>query len=86
MKDHFSSMGLSGTKLQDVEASPLDSKYMLAKVTWRIELRNPSCADHVIASATYILAPENGDAFSIILQIDHQDLATVVKELQFSQQ
>jgi hypothetical protein len=36
----------------------------------------------VHAIATYILVRGNGDALSIVFQIDHQDLASVIKELQ----
>ena len=82
MKAHFSSRGLSETQLQAVQANPLDSKYLLAKVVWRMKFRNSSRDNHVEASATYVLVRGNGDALSIVLQIDHQDLASVIKELQ----
>jgi hypothetical protein len=79
MKVHLSSMGLSETQLQTVEANPLDSKYVLATVVWRMKLRNASGSKHVGASATYVLVRGQGDALSIVFQIDHQDLASVVK-------
>jgi hypothetical protein len=86
MKAHFSSMGLSETQLQAVEANPLNSKYLLAKVVWRMKFRNPSRSKHVDALATYVLVRGNGDALSIVFQIDHQDLASVIKEQQNTQQ
>jgi ketosteroid isomerase-like protein len=86
MKVHFSSMGLSETQLQTVETNPLDSKYLLAKVVWRIKFRNSFGSKHVDASATYVLAHEQGDALSIVFQIDHQDLASVIKGQQNTQQ
>jgi hypothetical protein len=86
MKTHFSSMGLSETQLQAVEANPLDSKYLLAKVVWRMSLWNSSRSKHVDMSATYVLVQGNGDALSIVFQIDHQDLASVIKEQQNTQQ
>ena len=82
MKTHFSSMGLSETQLQAVEANPLDSKYLLAKVVWRVSFRNSSRSKHVDTSATYVLVQGNGDELSIAFQIDHQDLASVIKEQQ----
>lgn len=82
MKAHFSSMGLSETRLQEVEASPLDSKYLLANVIWKITLGDSSRNNHVEASATYVLMRGNENPLSIILQIDHQDLASVIKEQQ----
>jgi len=79
MKVHFFSMGLSETQLQTVEASPLDSKYLLARVAWRMKVRNSSGSKHVDASATYVLVRGREDTLSIVFQIDHQDLASVIK-------
>jgi ketosteroid isomerase-like protein len=79
MKMHFSSRGLSETKLQSVEAKPLDSKYLLATVVWRMKISNSSGRKDVDASATYVLVRGQGDALSIVLQIDHQDLASVIQ-------
>ncbi len=86
MKAHFSSMGLSETQLQTVEANPLDSKYLLAKVAWTIKFRNSSGSKHVDAFATYVMVRDQGDALSIVFQIDHQDMASVIKEQQNTQQ
>jgi hypothetical protein len=86
MKMHFSSMGLSETKLQSVEANPLDSKYLLATVVWRMKIANSSSNKDVDASATYVLVRGEGDALSIVFQIDHQDLASVIQGLQNIQQ
>jgi hypothetical protein len=86
MKPHFSSMGLSETLLQTVEANPLDANYLLAKVAWRMNFRNSSGSKQVNAFATYILLRGPGDALSIVVQIDHQDLASVIKEQQNTQQ
>ncbi|MGD0548072.1 MAG: hypothetical protein ABR991_09660 [Terracidiphilus sp.] len=80
MKARFSSMGLSETRLQNVDVNSLDSKYLLAKVGWRMKLQNSSGISHLETFATYLLERGNGDALSIILQIDHQDLASVIRE------
>ena len=85
-KAHFSSMGLSESKLGSVDAIPLDSTYLLAKVAWNMKLQNSSCIRYLNASATYILMRGNGGALRIVFQIDHQDLASVIKELQSTQQ
>ncbi len=82
MKAHFSSMGLSETHLQAVEANPLDSKYLLAKVSWKMTLGDSSRNNHVEASTTYVLMRGGENPLSIILQIDHQDLENVIKEQQ----
>jgi ketosteroid isomerase-like protein len=80
MKAHLASMGLSETHLQTVEATPLDSKYLLARVAWRMTVRNSSGSKHVDAFATYVLERSQGDVLSIVFQIDHQDLATVIAD------
>lgn len=82
MKAHYSSMGLAETQLQTVEATLLSSKYVLAKTAWRITIRNSSGDRQVEAFATYILMRGQGDALSIVFQIDHQELASVLKDQQ----
>jgi hypothetical protein len=83
MKAHFSSMGLCETRLQTVKANPLDSRYLLATVGWRIKFRNSSTKP-VDATATYVLMLGQGNTLSIVFQIDHQDLASVIKDQQSS--
>src|SRR5581483_11536776 len=55
MKAHFSSMGLSGTELQSVEASALDSKYILATVVWKMNLTAAFASRQLKAPASYVL-------------------------------
>jgi ketosteroid isomerase-like protein len=82
IKAHYASLGLTGTELQSVEASALDSRYLLAKAGWRMTLQNAGGpSTHVDVRATYILQ-RTGEALSIICQIDHQDLATVIRDQQ----
>lgn len=83
MKAYFASMGLSETQLHSVEAVAVDSKYLLAKAGWRMTLRdqNGDCKQ-VDASATYVLERKDADTLCIVLQIDHQDLATLIKNHQ----
>ena len=81
-KAYFSSMGLSETQLESVEATQLDSTYLLAKVAWRMKLENSSGSRTLNTLATYILTRSHQDTMAIVFQIDHQDLANVVKELQ----
>ncbi len=81
MKARFSARGLSDSQLEAVEASTLDSKYVLAKVAWKMTLRTAQGNQRIDALATYVLARNDG-AFAIVVQIDHQDLATVVSDRQ----
>ena len=85
IKAHYASMGVSETELHSMEMSTLDSKYVLATVVWRIKFRDSPGNGYVDASATYVLAREEGDALSIVFQLDHQDLASIVKGLQPTQ-
>ena len=82
MKAHFASMGLSETHLQTVEATPLSTKYLLVKAAWRMTIRNSSGDKHVDAFASYILLRGPADVLSIVFQIDHQDLASVLGDQQ----
>jgi ketosteroid isomerase-like protein len=85
-KAYFSSMGLSETQLKSVEANPIDSIYLLAKVAWKMKLQNSSGSRTLHTFATYILMRGSEGALSIVFQIDHQDLANVIKELQNTEQ
>jgi ketosteroid isomerase-like protein len=80
MKAHFAAMGLSETRLHSVSVTVLDSRYILAKTSWALSIWNSAGSTrHVDAFATYIME-RRGDTFSIVLQIDHQDLATVIRD------
>ena len=80
MKAHLSSMGLFETRLGKVDVNPIDSKYLLANVNWRMKIRSSSGSKHVDASATYVLMRGQEDALSIVFQIDHQDLVTLIRD------
>jgi len=80
MKAQFASMGLSETRLQTVKASAIDAKYFLAKTVWKITVRDLSGGiKQVDVFATYVLERKESGTFCIVFQIDHQDLATVIK-------
>lgn len=80
MKAHYASTGLSGTELTTVEASALDTRYILAKVRWRMTLCDlKGDRKGIDAFATYLLERKEDNTLSIIVQIDHQDLATLIK-------
>jgi hypothetical protein len=78
MKAKLSSMGLFDSRVQTVEAYQLDSRYFLAKTSWKMGIRGSSWSIYVDVFATYVLERGIADAMSIIFQIDHQDLATVI--------
>lgn len=80
LKGHMSSIGLIKTQFRTVEAHPLDSKYLLAKVGWTMTIRTPSGRKRVDAFTTHVLFRGRDDVLSIVFQIDHQDLASVIKK------
>ena len=81
-KAYFSTMGLSDTNLVSVEVTLIDSAYLLAKVGWSMKLQTTSASKQLDIFATYILRRSSEDALKIVVQIDHQDLSKMIKELQ----
>lgn len=80
-KESFRALGLISSKVESVEGSNLDSKYVLAKVVWQMRFkRNAGEPIDSENSATYLLSAR-GNCFEIVFQIDHQDLAKKAQEL-----
>jgi hypothetical protein len=82
IKAQLSSMGLFQSQVEAVEPRELDSKYLLVKVSWWMGVRTSSGNNHIDAFATFVLARGPAGALSIVFQIDHQDLSTVIKTQQ----
>ncbi|MDQ2840283.1 MAG: hypothetical protein M3Y72_04430 [Acidobacteriota bacterium] len=82
MKAHLKSMGLFESQVQTVESHSLDSNYLIAKVGWRMGIRSLLGSTYVDVSATFVLMRGPADALSIVFQIDHQDLSTVIRNQQ----
>jgi hypothetical protein len=79
-KEFFKSVGLMSSKLDSLEATQLDSKYVLAKVVWRMRFESSTREPlESLNSTTYILSAV-GDSFQIVFQIDHQDLMKKVQD------
>jgi hypothetical protein len=80
-KDFFQSVGLVSSKIESLETSKLDSKYVLVKAAWQMRFesstREPVDSQN---STTYILSAV-GDSFQIVFQLDHQDLMKKVQDL-----
>ena len=73
--------GLLSSRVDSVQASTLDSKYVLVKTVWNMSFRGTS-ADEITRKtpATYVLS-NIGESFEIVLQLDHQDLLKIVQDL-----
>jgi ketosteroid isomerase-like protein len=78
MKTHFASLGLVARELQSVESSAIDPHYLLAKTAWRMTVQKSGDRTQIDAFATYILQ-RTADSLTIVVQIDHQDLATAIQ-------
>ena len=80
MKAHFAQMGLIATRLHSIETTALDLKYALAKTAWKMTIQNPNgSTKNLDALATYILERRDAAKLVIVVQIDHQDLATAIE-------
>lgn len=80
-KDFMKTAGLLSSQVDSVEASALDSKYVLVKTVWSMNLRANNGEEVARkTSATYVLS-DIGDSFEIVLQLDHQDLMKIVQDL-----
>ena len=80
-KEFFRSVGLVSSQIESLEASNLDSNYVLVKAVWKMHFESPTGLPiDSENSTTYILAGTD-DSFQIVVQLDHQDLMKKVQEL-----
>jgi hypothetical protein len=80
-KAHFKSIGLEPSTVASIDETSLDAKYILAKVVWKMSLRNSTGAPREFETkTTYILEIKN-ETPVIIMQLDHQDLGERVNEI-----
>jgi len=79
-KDFMKAAGLLSSRVDSVETSALDSKYILVKTVWNLSFRATGGDVTRKTSATYVLSA-SGDSFEIVFQLDHQDLMKTVQEL-----
>jgi len=73
---YFSSLGLTSSRVERIETTPLDERYLSARVTWVMTFAD-SARQPLLVFATYILKHE-GSQPVIVFQLDHQDLAAAV--------
>jgi len=80
-KEFMKTAGLLSSRVDSVQASTLDSKYVLVKTVWNMSFRGTN-ADEITrqTSATYVLS-NIGESFEVVLQLDHQDLMKIVQDL-----
>lgn len=80
-KEFFRAAGLTSSRVVSVEGSALDSKYTMAKVAWKMRIERTGATSVEIDAFTAYVLSEDGDSLKIVFQIDHQDLATKLREL-----
>jgi hypothetical protein len=80
-KAYFKSLGLEKSTVASIDEISLDAKYILAKVVWKMSLKNSTEASRQFEThTTYILEIKN-ETPAIIMQLDHQDLGERVNEM-----
>jgi hypothetical protein len=80
-KEFMKTAGLLSSRVDSVQASTLDSKYVLVKTVWNMSFRGTNANEVALKiSATYVLS-NIGESFEIVLQLDHQDLMKIVEDL-----
>src|SRR5258708_11290641 len=68
-KEFFKSVGLVSSKLDSLQATQLDSKYVLAKVVWRMRFESSTREPlESLNSTTYILSAV-GDSFQVVSRL-----------------
>ena len=73
---YFSGLGLAGSRVERIDTSPMDERYVSVRVSWVMTFTD-SARQPLPIFATYILKHE-GDQPVIVFQLDHQDLAAAV--------
>src|SRR5215469_881172 len=80
-KEFMKAAGLLSSRIDSVETSALDSKYMMVKTVWNMTFRTNTGSDVTRKTlATYVLSAI-GESFEIVMQLDHQDLMAIVQEV-----
>ena len=80
-KEFFRSVGLVSSKIESLEASNLDSKYILVKAVWKMRFESRSGLPTQSENSTTCILAGTDDSFQIVVQLDHQDLMKKVQEL-----
>ena len=73
---YFSRLGLAGSRVERIDTSLLDERYVSVRVSWAITFAE-SARQPLVILATYILKEEGAQPV-IVFQLDHQDLAEAV--------
>lgn len=81
----FDSLGSQPSELIAIQETPLDSRYLLARTTWRFTfVRDNSPAQHIENDSTFLIdtglpgTPESN--FKILLYLTHYDIMQLMRD------
>ena len=81
----FDQLGSQPTELTSIHETPLDSRYVLARTTWRFSfLRDNQPEQHFDTDSTFLIdtgLPKTSEAdFKILLYLPHQDIMQILRD------
>ncbi|MGA8089375.1 MAG: hypothetical protein WCA10_19030, partial [Terracidiphilus sp.] len=67
--------------LVNLQETQLDSRYVLARTSWRFDFArsSPEEAEHVLADSTF-LVDTGEEEFKIVMYMAHQDIMQVLRD------
>jgi hypothetical protein len=80
-KAYFKSIGLEDSTVASIDETSLDARYVLAKVVWKMSLKNSTQTSRQFETQTTYILEIKKDTPVIIMQLDHQDLGEKVNEI-----
>jgi|SRR5215475_11583329 len=76
----FENIGSDGLELADISETPLDNLHTLVRTSWQLRMRNRAPRDPISLHSTFILR-KDGEAWRIVLYLNHQDMTRLFSEL-----
>lgn len=75
----FDRAGLRGTRLLDLDATPLDDHHVLVATRWATDLANPDRFDGPLELASTFILRREPDGLKIVFYLNHQDILARVR-------
>jgi len=79
-KQLFENIGSDGLELADISETPLDDRHTLVRTSWHLRMQNRAPRDPISLHSTFILR-KDGEAWRIVLYLNHQDMTRLFSEL-----
>jgi hypothetical protein len=79
-KQLFERLGCQPATLVSLQETPLDTRYVLAKTSWRLEFdRGEAETKEILVDSTFLI--DTGEKeFKIVLYLTHQDIMQVLRD------